>query len=448
MSKILVLGAGQSAPFMIRYLLDHAEAEDWYVTVADRDFALAQSRITDGPRGHAVELDMADTLMVSTEIGQADVVVNFLPPRFQASIGRTCVEAGTHMVSASYRSQSLRDLDAAARRQGVLLLSEMGLDPGIDVMSAMALVDRIRRNGGVVESFESYGAGLPAPHPELNPLRYAITWNPRNVVMAGEEGAQYLIEGRVKILPWHQVFARSWHVDVNGIGQMEAYPNRDSLSYRDTFGLENAHTMIRGTIRYPGWCETWSQVVKLGLPNEHLRIPDLPGVSFRHLVEMFLPRSTAGSTVEERLANFLGINPTGRIMQNLEWLGLFSDEPCGAGGQTIADALVHLLRSKLVLPPGGRDMAIVHHILQVRYPAEDGRRERITADLTEYGEPGGETAMARCVGLPAAVAVKLLLAGKLPLTGAHIPTHPWIYSPVLEQLEREGMSFTDTAHTL
>lgn len=443
MAKILVLGAGQSAPYMIKYLLENAEKEDWFVTVADRDEKLAARRVGDAARGHAVQLDIADALMVSKEIQKADVVVNFLPPMFQAPIGRSCVEAGCHMISASYRSQSLRDLDEAARRQGVLLLSEMGLDPGIDVMSAMALIDRLRQTGAVIEAFESYGSGLPAPNQDLNPLRYVITWNPRNVVMAGEEGGQYLIDGRVKIIPWHQVFARSWRVEVNGIGTMEAYPNRDSLSYKETFGLDRAHTMIRGTIRYPGWCETWGQIVKLGLPNEHLRIKDLAETSFRNIVEMFLPRSAAGTTLEERVANFLGISPTGRIMQNLEWLGLFSAEPCGASGTTVTDALVHLLQTRLALPPDGRDMAIVHHVLHVRYPAEDGRRVRVVSNLTEFGEPGGLTAMARCVGLPAAVAVKLLLAGKLPLTGAHIPTHPWIYAPVLAELKTEGMEFKE-----
>ncbi len=448
MKKILVLGAGQSSPFLITYLLERADQQNWFVTVADRDDALAAERAGDHHRASHLSLEMSDTLALSAEIRNADLVVNFMPPRFQPLIAWECVQQGRSMVSVSYRNEDLRQLDADARRKGVLLLPEMGLDPGIDIMTAAEIVDRVRRAGGRIESFESYGGGLPAVDCQCNPLRYVITWNPRNVVMAAEEGAQYLLDGKVKIVPWHHVFGRSWRVEIPDVGTLEGYPNRDSLSYQQIFGLEHVHTMIRGTLRYPGWSETWGQIVKLGLPNEHLRIPDLDGRTMAEVVEMFLPRSASGANLQARVANFLGISPTGAIMRNLEWLGLFSTEPLEASGQTSAEVLISLLERKLALPADGRDMVVLHHVLEVRYPEDGDRRERITATFTDNGIPGGMTAMARSVGNPAAIAVEKMLTGEFPLTGCHIPTHPAIYEPVLAGLRASGLTFREQTTAL
>lgn len=443
MKNILVLGAGQSTPYLIRYLLDQAERHDWFVTVGDRDEELAAERISDHPRGDSAFFEVNDLALRATLIKKADVVVNLLPPAFQSQIAADCVQHHAHMVSASYRDAAVRDLDRDAHRADVLLLSEVGLDPGIDLMSAMDIVHRIRQRGGFVESFVSYGSGVPAPDLDANPLRYCITWNPRNVVMAGEQGAQYLVDGKIKIVPWHHVFQHSWAVDVDGVGPMEAYPNRDSLSYLTVFHLKQAKTMIRGTIRYPGWSETWLQIVRLGLPNEHIRIPDLPHRSFAEIVEMFLPRAASGSHLEGRVANFLNISATGEIMNKLRWLGLFAREPIGIQGETAADALIHLLRTKLALPPDGRDMVIIVHELTARYPDEGNRREKTVSTFRHFGEPGGATAMAKTVGLPAAIATKLILTEQLPLSGSQIPTHERIYGPVLAELKDEGMAFVE-----
>ena len=444
MRNILVLGAGQSATFLIDRLLVRAVEQGWFVTVGDRDEELAARAVDRHPRGEALAFDVNDAELRAAQIERSAVVVNLLPQHFQSVVAGDCVQHGKPMVSVSYKDRRMGELESDAQRKGVLLLTEVGLDPGIDLMSAMAIVGRVHDQGGVVESFESYGSGVPAPEVKSNPLRYCITWNPRNVAMAGEQGAQYLEEGQVKIVPWHQLFHHSWPKDVAGLGEMEAYPNRDSLSYRDVFGIPDAATVIRGTLRYPGWSETWHQIVRLGLPNEHIAIPNLARLSFREIVEMFLPRSVSGSGVEGRLANYLQISRTGRIMDNFRWLGLFSSEVLGIAGTTPADALIFLLKSKLELPAGGRDMIILLHEILARYPRENGRAERVTSTLVHYGEPGGTTAMAKTVGLPAAVAVELLLAGRLPLTGCHVPTHPAIYQPVLSRLEDEGLRFHET----
>jgi len=446
MKHVLVLGAGQSAPYLIAQLLEDAEVHDWFITVADRDLDLAQRRLGGHPRGNAITLDATELSLLAAEVKKAQVVVNFLSPRLQHAVARTCVEHGKHMVSASYRDQRIREMDREARRQGSLLVNEVGLDPGIDHMSAMRMIHDVKARGHRVLKFASYGGGLPAPDSADNPLRYAITWNPRNVVMGGEGGAQYLIDGKIKIVPYHEVFHRSWRFEVPSVGLLEAYPNRDSISYRALYGLEDTDTMIRATLRYPGWSETWCQIVRLGLSNEHLRIPNLHRKTWAELVEMFIPRDIAGIHLEQRIATYLGISPTGTIIQNMRWLGLFDPTATDAPGETMADALVHLLRSKLVLGPNGRDMVILAHEMVT----EDGTgaRERVLSVMTHFGEPGGFTAMAKTVGLPAAIAVKLVLTEALPLSGSYIPTHPALYGPILGELESAGIRFEEKTNVV
>lgn len=447
MKNILILGAGQSAPYLIQYLLERARQNGWTVTVADRDLAAAENRVAGHPCGRAISFDMNDTITLGEAVAAVDVVVSLVPPKFQPFVAWAAVQHGRHMVTASYRDRTLRDLDADAKTKGILLLPEVGLDPGIDIMSAMRIFERIKQRGGVVESFESYGSGVLDPASRANPLRYGITWNPRNVVMSAEYGACYLETGKVKIVPWHNVFRHTWPIEVDGVGTMEAYPNRDSLTYKDIFGLDAAHTVIRGTLRYPGYCELWSQIVRLGLPNENLRIPRLGEYSYADLLEMTLPRALTGTRLESRVANYLQISATGEIMNKLRWLGLFDREPIGVPVETPAEAMVELLRRKLRLSEEDRDLVILQHELEVRYPSQK-RRERIVSTFTHYGDPGGMTAMSRTVGLPAAIVVRLLMEGRLTITGSQLPTHPSIYEPVLAELEGEGLTFRETTTPL
>jgi saccharopine dehydrogenase-like NADP-dependent oxidoreductase len=443
MQRILVLGAGASSPYLIHHLLELGHEHDWFVIVGDRDPVAAGRRVRGHDRGSAMEFDVNDLELLSSEIERADLVVNLLAPRFQPTIALECVQIGRPMVSASYRDDKIRDFDGDAGRKGVLILTEVGLDPGIDHMTAMSVIDRVRARGGEVVSLESYGGGLPAPDTLDNPFGYVITWNPRNVVMAGERGAQFLDRGKVRIVPFHHLFQNSWPVEVPGVGSMEAYPNRDSLSYRELYGIPEVESMIRGTIRHPGFCETWTQIVRLGLPNETLHIPDLAERTWAELVEMFLPTQVAGDDLASRVANFLHISPTGQIMQNLAWLGLFSGEPTGVDGDTSAAAMVELLNRKLRLNAEARDMVVLQHDFLVRYPKDDDRRERIIATLVAYGEPGGFTAMAKTVGMPAAIAAELILTDRIPLTGCQIPTHPAVYKPILTELEKHGLRMVE-----
>lgn len=444
MKHILVLGAGQSAPYMISYLLDKAEKYDWFVTVGDRDPALAKQSIKRHPRGSSIAFDVNDSEMRWKQVENADLLINFLPPSFQYLLALTCIEKGTHMITASYQDEHMPDIDKEAHRKGILILNEMGLDPGIDHMSAMSLIKSVKDRGGVIDIFKSYGSGLPAPDSTSNPLKYVITWNPMNVVMAGQKGAQYLYKGKIKVLPHHEVFQRTWPVELNGVGKMEAYPNRDSLQYQTLFGLDKVHTMIRGTLRYPGWSETWLQIVRLGLANDTIKLSNLADLSYREFVEMFLPLHVSSANLEHRVANFLNISPTGSIIQKMEWLGLFSDEPVQCKlGNTAADVLVDLLKRKLELPQNGKDMVALVHELETYYPEQNNKREKITSTFVKYGEPGGFTAISQTVGLPAALAAELLLTGRLPITGCHIPTHPAVYPLVLDSLKNMGYKFVE-----
>ncbi|MCA9548599.1 MAG: saccharopine dehydrogenase NADP-binding domain-containing protein [Myxococcales bacterium] len=444
---VLVLGAGQSAPYLIKYLLENAAAHDWRVVVADRDEAMAQARVGGHPRGRAVALDAKDTAALRTLVADAKVVVNFLAPMFQHPVAELCLELGRHMVSASYQDRRVGALHDAAVAKNVTLLCELGLDPGMDHMSAMKLIHALQAKGGVITSFCSYGSGVPALDSRDNPLGYAITWNPRNVVMSGEAGAQYLLDGRIKVVPYPDLFHRSWPVEVPGVGTMEAYPNRDSLSYKAIYGLADAETLIRGTLRYPGYCETWYQVARLGLPNERIPIPNLAERTWAELTDMFLPPGEHGS-VRLRAARHLGISPGGTIMKNLEWLGIFDDTPTGAPGETAAEAMIHLLKGKLRLPPRGRDMVILAHELLVHYPDEGGRKERVTSTLVDLGEPDGLTAMSKTVGLPAALGARLLMTDSFPRPGSFIPIEPVIYEPMLEELAQAGLTFEERVEAL
>lgn len=443
MKNVLILGAGQSTPYMINYMLENAGEHDWFVTVCDRDLKLAQSRVNGHPRGRAVEFDVNDEGLRERMISESDIVLNLLSPHFQYMIALDCLRLSKHVVTASYTNMRVADLNTDAMRKGIIILNEMGLDPGIDHMSAMAMIHKIRNNGGYVNGFVSYGSGIPAPEVQSNPMRYCITWNPNNVVTAGADGAQYMENGKIKILSQQECFQRTWNVDVEGVGTLEAYPNRNSLIYLDVFNLKKTHTMLRGTLRYPGWSETWEKVIKLGIPNETMVLKDTTDMTYADYTEMFLPFNIPGTSLETRVARYLNISPTGKIMDNLKWLGLFSTEKIGKKFRTSVDVMTDLLKKKMPLPADGRDMVILSHEIEAVYPQENNRKEKIISTMIDYGTPGGFTAISKTVGAPAAIAAKLILNGELPIEGTHIPILPIIYEKVLAELETLGIKFNE-----
>jgi len=429
--NVLVLGAGLVARPLVRYLLDQPDLE---VTVASRTVSKAEALIGGRPRGRALAFDIVkdgDTL--GALVAQSDLAISLLPYIYHVQVAEQCVRHRRHMVTTSYVKEAMQALDGAAREAGVILLNEIGVDPGIDHMSAMRIIDRVHRAGGQIAHFRSYCGGLPAPEANTNPFGYKFSWSPRGVLLAGRNDARYLENGQIVEVPNSRLFATRHTVPINGVGDLVAYPNRDSLPYRDLYGIPETRTIYRGTLRYPGWCETWQAFVELGLLDLTGR-DDLAGLTWRQLIARLIGKPEA-KDVRGELATHLGLSRNSAVLDRFEWLGLLSDEPLPAA-PTILDALAVPMEARLSYEPGERDMLVLLHDFIAEYP---GRTEHITSTMVDFGIPHGDTSMARTVSLPAAIATRLILEGRINLTGVHIPVRPEIYEPVLDELEQMGI---------
>jgi saccharopine dehydrogenase-like NADP-dependent oxidoreductase len=434
MTRILLLGAGRSASSLIQYLLLHAPTEGWYLTVADVQPAhLAPVLAAHSEYARAVPFDVHDDARLEELVPQADVVISMLPALFHGAVARACVRHRRHLATASYVSEEIRTLEAEAQAAGSTILMECGLDPGLDHMSAMRVLHDIRARGGVVTSFKSYCGGLLAPEAEGdNPWKYKFTWNPRNVVLAGQSTAKFLENGRPRFIPYQHLFARTEKLAVPGFGEFEGYANRDSLSYRAPYGLENVPTMLRGTLRRPGYCAAWHALVRLGLTDDAVHLDNPATLTWRELVEAYLP--TGSGDPAARVADYLGLNPAGAVLQQLAWLELFTERPVGMAHATPAQLLEKLLTEKWALQPHDRDMIVMQH--QFAYQL-NGAQHGHTSSLVVLGDDAVHTAMAKTVGLPLAMAVRRLTQGHLTQRGVVIPTTPELYGPILAELEQD-----------
>jgi saccharopine dehydrogenase-like NADP-dependent oxidoreductase len=332
---------------------------------------------------------------------------------------------------------AMKALDGAARQVGVILLNEVGVDPGIDHMSAMQVIDRIRDEGGRLVSFTSNTGGLPAPDANDNPMGYKFSWAPRGVILAGKNPARFLKEGTVVEVPGPELFSHHWTCPIAGFEELEVYPNRDSIPYIESYGIPTVRSMFRGTLRYPGWCATMKKIVDLGLLDEVERT-DLAGQTFAQLTAKLLGVDRKPST--DDLARHLGLSPEARPVTDLEWLGFLSDDLLPTGATTYLDVLASRMLSKMQYAPGERDMLVMQHEFVVEY---EDRTERVTSTLIDYGIPRGDSSMSRLVGLPAAVAARMILQGEIDLVGVHVPTIPAIYEPILKELETLGVRFIE-----
>jgi saccharopine dehydrogenase-like NADP-dependent oxidoreductase len=440
MKNVLVLGAGLVARPLVEYLLDQPEV---HVTVASRTVSKASALVGDHPDGRAVSFDIArDSDALGPLVAQADLAISLLPYIYHVQVAEQCVHHGCHLVTTSYVKDAMRALDAQAKEAGVILLNEIGLDPGIDHMSAMQIIDRVHDGGGEVSAFRSYCGGLPAPDANDNPLGYKFSWSPRGVVLAGRNDAQYLEHGHVVEVPNARLFATHFVLDVPGLGDLEAYPNRDSLPYIDIYGIPETDTMYRGTLRNLGWCDVLQKLNTLGyfdLENH----PDLPGMTFRQATAALIGKKDT-TDLEAELAAALNVAPNSGVMMAIGWLGLLTDEPV-SDKTTYLDVLADQMLVKMPYQKGERDMVVLVHDFIAQYP---DRKEHITSTMIDYGVPHGETAMARTVGLPAAIATALILQGEIQLTGVHIPVLPEIYEPVLEKLAEMGIVMTEQTEVL
>lgn len=437
MKKILIIGAGRSSSSLIRYLLDRAGANDWWVHVVDRDLGLAKSRVKDHARSSTAAFDANDTAMRKALFVEADIAVSMLPASMHIEIAKEAIEAGVPLITPSYISKEMRLLDSVAREKGVLLLNEMGVDPGIDHMSAMEVINRLRGQGAVITRFESFTGGLVAPESDNNPWNYKLTWNPRNVVMAGQGGtAQYLQNHKLKYIPPHRIFDRTKEIEVQGYGSFDGYANRDSLSYRKVYGLEKVPTIYRGTLRRQGFCEAWNVFVQLGMTTEDFEV-DCAGMSYREFTNAFLMYDEV-QPVEEKLQGFLGLS--NEVMAKLEWLGIFDDREVPLSLATPAAILQSLIEEKWVLEKDDKDMIVMWHRFDYQL---EGNEHELHSSMVCIGEDQTYTAMSETVGLPVAIAVKLILEGTIKEMGVQMPILPGIYEPILEELSSYGIAFNE-----
>jgi len=430
MAKILVLGAGMVAGPLVRHLLDAGAR----LTVTSLDLAEAE-RLVGGHRdGAALRFDMADDDGLGALVAAHDLTVSLVPYVFHPTVAGHCLRHGRHLVTASYVAPAMQSLDAAARAQGLTFLNELGLDPGIDHMSAMRVIDAIAAQGGHLRSFRSYCGGLPAPDANDNPLGYKFSWAPRGVLLACRNSARYRREGREVAVPSERLFRDMHLLHVPGAGDFEAYPNRDSLVYLEAYRLPaDIETLFRGTLRNLGWCDTLHAFGRLGLLDDRPR----EGGSTRRAYVRSLLGATAGETARAAATRRLGTAAGCLPAANLEWLGLDDEAPLPAGSRAPLDVLGDAMLAKLSYRAGERDMVVMFH--EFLHDTPGGARRRTTSRLIACGEPGGETAMARTVSLPAAVAAKLVLEGRLSERGVLRPVTPAIYGPVMAELAALGI---------
>jgi len=432
MKHVLVFGAGLVAGPLVQYLLDEA---GFQVTVASRTLSKAEALVGDHPRGKAVQFDVAkDAASLGELVAGADLAVSLLPYIHHVQIAEQCIKHKRHLVTTSYVSDGMRALDGDAKEAGVILLNEIGLDPGIDHMSAQRIIDHVHAGGGEIKSFRSYCGGLPAPEDNDNPLGYKFSWSPRGVVLAGRNDARYLENGHVVQVPNARLFATHYLMWVEGLGDFEAYPNRNSLPYIEIYGIPETDTMYRGTLRNLGWCDVLQKLNQLGYFGLEER-PDLPGKTFRQVMAELIGKAGTDD-LKAGLAAFLNLSPTSGVMMTLEWLGLLEDAPV-SDKNTLLDVLADQMLVKMNYREGERDLVVLVHEFVAVYP---DREERISSTLIATGDPGGKTAMARTVGLPAAIGTRMILEGEIALTGVHIPVLPEIYEPVLAELEQQSIT--------
>jgi saccharopine dehydrogenase-like NADP-dependent oxidoreductase len=439
MKKILVLGAGKSSSELIRFFSLNALKEKWLIDVADADVISTKEKYTQFDNINFIQINIHDTDKLSKHINDSDIVVSLMPPSLHAKVGQLCIVFKKPLVTASYVSEEMRQLDSEAKKSGVLLLNEMGVDPGIDHMSAMQVIHKLKSDGAIITAFESFTGGLLAPDCEKdNPWKYKFTWNPKNVVTAGQGTCRFIQEGRYKYIPYHRLFRRTEMINIPGYGLFEGYGNRDSLQYRSLYELEDVKTIYRGTLRRPGFCRTWDTFVQLGATDDSYLMNNTESMSYRDFINSFLYYHPTDS-VELKLAHYMKFDLDSEEMYRLKWLNIFEDfKKVNLKNATPAQILQRILEDKWTLEPSDKDMLVMWH--KFNYILNNNSCE-LHSSMVSVGENLVFTAMSKTVGLPLALAVKNVLNGKIRLSGVQIPVKKEIYEPVLEELKEHGIIF-------
>ncbi|MCC5945371.1 MAG: saccharopine dehydrogenase NADP-binding domain-containing protein [Bernardetiaceae bacterium] len=440
MTQILIIGAGRSATSLIQYMLEKSQEKQWHIRIADIDTALAARHLKGYPQSEALSFDVRNPEACKKEVSTADIVLSLLPAHLHLEVALACVHEGKTLITASYVSEEMQKLDEEAQKKGVLLLNEMGLDPGIDHMSAKKAIDELRQTKSKITAFKSYTGGLIAPEYDNNPWHYKFTWNPRNVVLAGQGTAKFLQNGMYKYVPYQRVFTTLESIHITNIeGEYEAYPNRDSLKYRESYGLEDIPTILRGTIRKKGFPAAWQALIQLGLTDDSFELENTYTMTYREFVNSFL-KYNIKDPVELKVARFLNVALDSDCMQKLQWLGLFENKEIGLSRATPAQILQKILEDKWALAEGDKDMILMQHLLKYQ---QAEKSFLMTSTMVVFGDSNGNTAMAKTVGLPMAIAAELWLEGKIKAKGVKIPIEAEIYEPVLKRLAQVGIQFDE-----
>ena len=440
MKRILLFGAGLSASTLIKYLLDHSYAESWHLDVVDQDLELILAKLGDHPNATAHAFNALDSQQRLPYIAQADLVISMLPAAHHVDVAKDCIALQKHLVTPSYISAEMRALHDQAKAAGIVILNEIGVDPGIDHMSAMRLLDQIKEDGGVLESFKSYCGGLIAPNSDNNPWHYKFTWNPRNVVLAGQGSAAcYQEMNELKYLPYHRLFQRLDQIQIEGYGEFEGYVNRDSLNYLETYHIQEVPTIFRGTLRRPPYCKAWDVFVQLGMTDDAYIMKGSAQLTPRQFLNAFLPFET-GVSVEDKFLKVVGQRK--ELFDLFDFLGLFSDkEVIGVEKASPAVLLQKILVEKWRLAPGDKDMIVMYH--EIIYTKND-TRYAVNSALVVEGQDERYTAMSNTVGLPVAIATKLILNQQIVERGVTLPVNKELYAPILSELEQFGITFNES----
>lgn len=441
MRKILIIGAGKSSSFLIKYFLEHANSENLHITIGDINVSNTEQLVGNHPNASCIHLDVFDDKSRKEAVKNSDVVVSMLPARFHIEVAKDCITFKKHMITASYVSKEMQALDDDAKSNNLVFMNEIGLDPGIDHMSAMQVIDRIRDKGGEMLLFESFTGGLVAPESDTNLWNYKFTWNPRNVVVAGQGGAaKFLQEGTYKYIPYHRLFRRTEFLDVENYGRFEGYANRDSLKYQEAYGLENIKTLYRGTIRRVGYSRAWQAFVLLGMTDDSYTIEDSENMSYRDFVNSFLPYSPTDS-VELKFRHQLKIDQDDMVWDKFEELDLFNpNKRVELKNATPAQILQKILMDSWTLSPDDKDMIVMYHKFGYKL---NGKNYQIDATMVALGDDQTYTAMAKTVGLPVAIATLAILNKKITTPGVQIPISKEVYTPILKELESFGIEFKE-----
>ncbi len=437
MTSVLVLGAGMVSRPLVRYLLDH----DIEVKVASRTKSKAEKLVEGHLKGSAEALDVErpeEKKKLENLISSSDLIVSILPYIHHVMVANLCIKHKKNMVTTSYVSDAMRALDKQVKEAGIIILNESGLDPGIDHMSAMRIIHKVEKEGGKVVSFKSTTGALPAPEANNNPFGYKFSWSPKGVLLASRNAARWLENGKEVSIPGEQLFENYYIQDIPEVGSFENYPNRNSIPYKDLYGLLDAKTVYRGTFRNIGWCETLRSVVALGWLSDQ-PLENFSGKTYGDLTRKLIEPSPSKDLIDNA-AKFLQLKPYSAVIKRLSWLGLFGEEPLPESKNNPLDYLNALTLKKMSMEKGDRDMVVMLHEFIAEFP---DKKEYITSTLVDYGIPDGDTSVARTVSIPAAIAVKLILQGKIDFTGVHIPTIPEIYNPILDELEKHNIKFEE-----